>query len=216
MASILLGWSDTVDDYNQITMTILRIPSLKAAALCVSGALFSSLAAQAQIPPENLVFFEQSSQVVTESLNGVPIGNWQVLESIFAPEYLLENSSANGNLENISSAGSAGLDFLDPLVPGNFFFYNKTSDVIGTDVPGSVINGDFYPLSGVSDFLPFSATGAEVVTANGLIPVNITVEGPAVGTVPDASSSSALLLTVVSALGLAKKSFSRRERQGSI
>jgi hypothetical protein len=183
--------------------------SLKASAICLSTVLCSGLVAHAQPSPQNLVFTEQSSTVVTESLNGVPIGNWQVYVSTYAPEYILNNTSTAGTLEGISSAG-AGLDFIDPLVPSNFFFYNSGSDLIGTDVPGSVINGDFYPVTGVSDFLPFSATGAEVETANGPIPVNITVQGPQGGSVPDSGSSSMLLLTATSVLALAKKFTSRR------
>jgi hypothetical protein len=189
--------------------------SLKTSAICLSAVLFSGFMAHAQMPPQNLVFTEQSSMVVTESLDGVSIGNWQVFDSAFAPEFILADSTTLGRLVGITvPGGGIGFDFLDPVNAGNFFFYNAGSDFIGTDVPGGIIGGNFYPVNGVSDFLPFSATGALVETANGPVPVNITVQGPQQGSVPDSGSSNMLLLTAISALALAKKFTSRANVNG--
>jgi hypothetical protein len=87
------------------------------------------------------------------------------------------------------------IDFADPLHPGSFV---DIWSVIGTaysDVPVADETWPTLPGPTATDYLPYSVSEAVVSTPAGLVPVNITFEGP-LGAVPEPTTliSGALLL----------------------
>jgi hypothetical protein len=176
----------------------IRSPRI-ISALVLSAILFAANAFQVEAAPavDNVVFDEVNATTLTETLDGTQIGDWNNLGSgMFGNEPLAGTIAiANGQLA-----------FLDPLNPGRdsgllgaspfLIFYENVAPSFVFGSGAAVVPAQ---QSLVSDFLPFSETGAEVDNSVGVLePVNITVVGPAA---PD--SAPTVLLLLIGGIGLA-------------
>ena len=192
-----------------------------AVPVCIlSVILFTALTPWAHAGPiENLVFTESGSQL-TETLNGVSIGNWGASSSD-----RFNNSTVYGDVTAQPGAPEqyAWLQFADPANSGEVLFLSLAgilgnAGAVDTDIPLDVAPyfapmGMVYPDTlNTSSSLPFSMTDATVDTAQGRVDVNISfVTGPdAVAnfdTVPDGVQTSGLLLAAGVALAVAGSRF---------
>jgi hypothetical protein len=178
----------------------------------VSMILFTALMPVAHgSPVENLVFTEYSATKLTESLNGVAIGNWT---SKYPYQY--DNSQPYGNVSGLpgGDAQDAWLAFADPVNKYEFVFLSlfgvmgNTHGIVAADVtldesfifsPQGTI---YYPKGPLLSTLPYSLTAATVDTPTGAVDVNITFVS---GQVPDGAPTCGLLLIAGAALVMARR-----------
>jgi hypothetical protein len=192
----------------QFFSTVSSLKHARLANVKITGAITLSVLLAAQMGRAqtvgNLVFTEVSSTQLLVTLNGTPIGNWQP----FGITDQFEDSVQAGT---VSVPGSPFyLAFLDPLNPG------KASTLTGA-IPFQPYNlfdidATLVPTS-LSDFLPYSQSGAQVYDGTEFTPVNITVQGSAALTIPEAVNSGALF--AISLAGLGVLDMSRRSRKTS-
>jgi hypothetical protein len=178
--------------------------ALKASAFLLSVILFTSLMPLAHgTTIGTLVLTESSSMQLTETLNGVPIGNWN---SSGANTWQWVNTDPNSYGGFV---GSTTLVFLDPLNPGRYDVFLANS--FFSDYTAAQVNNTFgavdYPSNPAlaTDYLPFTQTGAQIIVpfSQGLFEaVNITVQG-----VPDGGSTAGLLVLAGAAIVVLRKQF---------
>ncbi len=160
-------------------------PSLKAAAISLSTVFFSCLVAHGQSTNVvNVVFTEQSSSVLTETLNGAPVGNWQYFGTYWLAQSIVGT---------VSSPLYTYLNFMDPINPSASFVlypFPGAEDAYGNFPTANLPPGGGPPLP-LSDYLPYSTGETEVVIdgSGDLAPANITVQ-----TVPEPSTWVLLIL----------------------
>jgi hypothetical protein len=181
---------------------MIKFPSLKVAAIGLSAVIFNCLTAHGQAVG-NVVITEQSSTVLTETLNGAPIGEWVNLSNGSSPYDWLDNSVAG----TVYSTAFSVIDFIDPLNPSDILvlFPNYPTMSVYSDEPASLVS---YPGSGpagpLSDYVPYASGNTEITTvvAGNSVPmdVNITVQGPQV--VPEPSTWVLLIFGFVAALAV--------------
>jgi hypothetical protein len=181
-------------------------PFVKATAIALSTFSFLIATAHGQTI-EQLVFTEASPTVLTETLNGSPIGDWVYQGPWYAEPpanaYWLEASGYGGISSPLVNPSEPVIDFADPLNPGSFVDFWSTPNVRAySDVPVAYETWPTLPGPTATDYLPYSVSDAVVSTPGGPIPVNITFLGPA--TVPDASFTLGLLIFACGAIVLAK------------
>lgn len=171
-----------------------KVPSLKVAAMSLSVSLFGCLMAHGQ-SVENVVFTEESSTVLTETLNGTSIGIWQNI----GPYDWIDEISPGG----IYSSSYTSIDFSDPLNPGNVFVLIPVSSTLAySDEPSSVLNlAGSGPGGPLSDYVPYTSGGTEINDADSdAIPVNITVQG-----VPEPTTISLLAAGLLGAFVIRRR-----------
>ena len=186
-----------------------RRPTLKVPACILSAILFTSLMPLAHGGPivGNLVFAEVSSTVLIETLDGNPIGNWVPQGS---GPFSYFDSIGDGRV-TYPGAFSTQEIFNDPMNPDNYFDLVNNGTIFSDITYAMAVSftGGFVtiPVPGPAT-IPYSlATPSEVQTPNGLIAVNITVNGPASTSAPDGAPTVGLLFIACVGLVVARRQF---------
>jgi hypothetical protein len=156
---------------------------------------------------ENLVFTETSTQL-TETLNGVVLGNWGLYYPATSYHWL-----DIGSIGVVTGYPAENLIFLDPVNPGNYDVLSGGDEFIGDLTAAQVAakygtKDDPSSLSLAAATIPYSLlNNDQIFTANGPGPdVNITVAGTPVA--PDGAPTAGLLVMAGLALSAARKEIS--------
>lgn len=147
---------------------------------------------RAQPTPVNVVFTESPGGVLQETVSGNPIGNW-VLGGT-SPEQWLDTGALgdiNPPLGEINPPNGAALGWYEPGSTASFNIINSTSAFSDDPFFNSPI-----PPAPDSGVIPYSVSGAQVVTASGPVPANLTFIdlGDVAAPAPDTTSTLALSL----------------------